>query len=572
MALLRSLAVANRLLVGLLCWGAMVCTPGLAMAERIALVVGNARYEHIPSLATPAEDTRAVAEALRRLGFEVTLLSDVSTDMFNVVLDAFAKDAKGADAVLFYYAGHAFQDMGVNRLVPVEARLDRAEGLAAETWSMNDIAARIGGSGTTLIFLDACRTSPVPEALRRSDAGAQGLAEFDTPAGTFVSFSTRPGAVSFDQGTGVNSPFAQAFLDHVERPGQSVSDLMIKVRNEVEVATVGRQVPWDQSSLRAQFYFAGRDVAQDAPAGSEDPVVPEVDAAMLALMQDMVTDDTVELGPAPGAVLEDSPLVAAVDDIAPEAVDPPAVTNAPSVPASLPLAPVALPASAPSAPVVASAPVPLRLAAGSVERPAIQSISGGRAAKAETVTSVTRSTPQPRLAPIAAAEPAPRVAGTSVSGQEPSSPPAPVPGSDVITVIAAAPGLSGLEVPAPEALPRALQAELKRVGCYRMPVDGDWGNGSRTAVRRYFDAKNAVVTDADLEPTEALWRGLNAETGQVCEPPPPQPVVAKKAPQKAKPAAKAPKNAAVKQPAAPAPAPAKRKPKCTFVVIAIVCK
>ena len=543
MAMLRRIPPANRLLAALLCWGLAVLVPGVALAERIALVVGNARYEHIPSLATPAEDTRAVAEALRRLGFEVTLLSDVSTSMFNVVLDAFARQAKGADAVLFYYAGHAFQDDGVNRLVPVDAALDRAESLAQETWSMDDIAARIGGSGTTLIFLDACRTSPVSPGLRGAGAPAQGLAEFDTPAGTFVSFSTRPGAVSFDQGAGPHSPFAQAFLDNVERPGQSVSDLMIKVRNAVEVATVGRQVPWDQSSLRAQFYFAGQGTVPEAPAAGGDLGAPDVDADLAALMSDIVTDDTMVLGPAPAP--------------APVAVAP-APAKAPAEPAAPPVVPVATP------------PAPLRLAAANDARPAIQAIAGGQAVQAGAVqagavTSVTRAAPQSHLAPVSAAAAAIRVPGTAVSGLDPSA--APVdPG--VVPVIAAVP-----DVPAPEDLPRVLQEELKRVGCYRQGVDGDWGQGSRNAVRRYFEARKATVAAADLEPTEALWRGLKAETGEVCAPPPPEPVVAKKAPQKAKPAARAPvKKAAAKKPVAPAPAPVKRQPKCTFLVVAIVCK
>ena len=538
MAPTRHLPFANRLLAGLLAWGMLAMLPAIAMADRIALVVGNARYEHIPPLATPDNDTRAVAEALRRLGFEVTLLSDVSTSMFNVVLDAFAKDAQGADAVLFYYAGHAFQDGGVNRLVPVGAALDRAEGLAQETWSMDDIAARIGGSGATLIFLDACRTSPVAPALRGAGAAAQGLAEFDTPAGTFVAFSTRPGAVSFDQGTGPHSPFAEAFLDQVERPGQSVSDLMIRVRNDVEVATVGRQVPWDQSSLRAQFYFAGQGGVPDVPASGGEAAAADADAALQALMNDIVTDDTLVLGPAPGAA-----------------------------PAAPPVAPVmAEPVVPPPAPAVVAPPAPLRLAAAHGARPAIQAIAGGRAVQAGGAPSATRAAPQPHLAPVSGAAPAPRVPGTSVSGMDPSAPAAGL-------VVAPVPG-----VPTPEELPRVLQAALKRVGCYRQGVDGDWGQGSRNAVRRYFDAKKAAVTDADLEPTEALWRGLNAETGQVCAPPP-APVVAKKAPQKAKPAVKAPvrkaaavkKPAVAKPPAAPAPA-AKKQVKCTFLVVAIVCK
>ena len=42
----------------------------------------------------------------------------------------------------------------------------------------------------------------------------------------------------------------------METPGISISDMMIRVRNSVEVATLQTQIPWDQSSLRTQFYFS----------------------------------------------------------------------------------------------------------------------------------------------------------------------------------------------------------------------------------------------------------------------------------------------------------------------------
>lgn len=555
MAVLRRFGVPRRWSLGVGLWLLAAMAPTLALAERIALVVGNARYEHLPSLATPAEDTRAVAEALRRLGFEVTLLSDVSTEMFDVVLEAFAKDAKDAEAVLFWYAGHAFQEAGANRLVPVAARLDRAEALAAETWSMDEIAARIAGPATTLIFLDACRTSPVPEALRPAGAASQGLAEFETAAGSFVAFSTRPGAVSYDLGGGRHSPFAQAFLDRVERPGQSVSDLMIEVRNAVEVATVGRQVPWDQSSLRAQFYFAGQDAALAPEAGGDVVAADDDDAALLALMQDVVIDNTVVLGPAPAPAAAGPAAASAVAAASPVAADPVAADPVPAVPVAVP-------------------PGPLRLAAAATVRPAIQAIAGGRAPAAGGTTALTRAAPQPRLAPVPAAEAAPRVPGRALPGQDPSAAEA---GSSLTP--ASAPGPAA---PAPEDLPRALQEELGRVGCYRLGVDGDWGQGSRSAVRRYLEAKKAPVTDAALEPTADLWQALRAETGEVCTAPVAAPVAAKKAPQKAKPAAKAPakkeavaKAPAKKQPAAKkpaAPAPAKKQVKCTFMVVAIVCK
>jgi hypothetical protein len=104
----------------------------------------------------------------------------------------------------------------------------------------------------------------------------------------------------------------------------------------------------------------------------------------------------------------------------------------------------------------------------------------------------------------------------------------------------------------PEDLPRAVQTELARVGCYRAGVDGIWGNGSRGALQRYIDANGSAVSG--LEPTAEVWRELRAVTGEVCAAPAPR---AAPTPRAAQPTARAapaaPRQAA---PVARAPAPA----------------
>ena len=274
---------------------AMSVISAAAMAEgrKLALVVGNEAYETLPGLATPAADAQAMSKALRDLGFEVTLLTDVGPEVFQAVLGSFAEQSKTADTVLFYYSGHAFQKDGVNHLVPVSARLAEGADLEAETWRLDDIAVKLkSGSGQLLLFLDACRDNPLPAAV--VGAGGPGLAQFDGGAGTFVAFATAPGAVAWDKQAGAtNSPFTAALLDHIAAPGQSISDLMIAVRNEVDAATGGKQTPWEQSSLRQQFFFA-----------------PEVvDDLVLALPKFEMADVSVEIGPADGpavAVLADA--------------------------------------------------------------------------------------------------------------------------------------------------------------------------------------------------------------------------------------------------------------------------
>lgn len=137
----------------------------------------------------------------------------------------------------------------------------------------------------------------------------------------------------------------------------------------------------------------------------------------------------------------------------------------------------------------------------------------------------------------------------------------------------AAPRLQGKEEaltagnqPVPEDLPRAVQTELKRIGCYAGGIDGDWGNGSRRAMERFYAAKK--LDKAEVEPTEVVWRSLAAEAEGTCKP---EPVAAKKTTTK-KTTTKKPASTTTKKAAEPAPKPSGGgAPNCKFIGIAIIC-
>ena len=112
---------------------------------------------------------------------------------------------------------------------------------------------------TNIVLLDACRDNPLIENLAakmgtRGLAVGRGLAQVNSGVGTLIAYATQPGNVALD-GRGRNSPFTAALLRTVEKPGLSLTDLMVEVRNEVLRDTDGRQVPWDHSSLTGPFYF-----------------------------------------------------------------------------------------------------------------------------------------------------------------------------------------------------------------------------------------------------------------------------------------------------------------------------
>ena len=228
---------------------------GEIQGRRVALIVGNSNYKSVYSLKNAVSDSTSVSAVLSRLGFDVIEVSDATKADFEKALGEFSAAAKDAEAAVFYYSGHGFQLGGTNFLVPTDAKLNNRKTILKETLRLNDVIKAVQDRNRqTLIFLDACRNNPLPESVRDKSM-IDGLAQLEAGTGTFVAFATQPGNITRD-GAGDHSPFAAALIEHMETPGISISDMMIRVRNSVEVATLQTQTPWDQSSLITQFYFS----------------------------------------------------------------------------------------------------------------------------------------------------------------------------------------------------------------------------------------------------------------------------------------------------------------------------
>ena len=273
----------------------LLAWPVSAMAQaegRVALVVGNGAYEHAVPLRNPRNDAEDLTAKLKALGFEVFGGVDLDRRTLVRALIQFGRAAEQAETALFFYAGHGLQVDGRNYLVPIDAMVEFEAEIDISLVSLDGVMQQMErGSRTNLIFLDACRNNPFEEQLSRNlghrsaAALSKGLGRVQTGSGSFVAFATQPDAVAAD-GSGRNSPFTTALLKHMGTPGQSISDLMIEVRNEVMAATSGKQIPWDSSSLTGRFFFAPPAAAAQAPQSQATaaPVVsPEREAYELAV-------------------------------------------------------------------------------------------------------------------------------------------------------------------------------------------------------------------------------------------------------------------------------------------------
>src|SRR5262249_26222082 len=85
----------------------------VAQAEkRVALVIGNSVYEHAGTLTNPKNDAADVAAALKKLDFQVLDAFDLDKAAFDRKVRDFAAALQGAEAGLFFFAGHGLQVAG----------------------------------------------------------------------------------------------------------------------------------------------------------------------------------------------------------------------------------------------------------------------------------------------------------------------------------------------------------------------------------------------------------------------------------------------------------------------------
>jgi uncharacterized caspase-like protein len=278
-----------RVLVAVL---ALVATTLTAAAEtRLALVVGNGAYQSTSRLANPVNDAGDLAAALKGIGFEVIVGTDLDKRAFEATVRDFARRLPKVDVALFYYAGHGLQVGGRNYLIPTDAQLQSERDLDFEGVALDLVLKQmeLERDGTTsIVLLDACRDNPLAKNLARSMGTrsanvGQGLAQVHAGVGTFVAYSTQPGNIALDR-QGRNSPFTGALLKAITTPDRTISAVMIEVRRDVLAQSGGRQVPWDHSALTGDFYL----YRASAPGAARalPPAAPESTEARLRQLEE----------------------------------------------------------------------------------------------------------------------------------------------------------------------------------------------------------------------------------------------------------------------------------------------
>ena len=246
--LLRLTAVASML-------AAVSVSAQAPLDVRVALIIGNSAYAGNMALVNPANDAKAMADVLKRLGFTVIELRDGNKAQMSAAIAQVSNSLKGKQGVgMLYYAGHGLQLDWRNYMVPVDANLKSASDVTQQTIDLSSVVDvfKAAGNRMNIVVLDACRDNP----FGGSTSSAKGLAQLDAPPSTLLAYATAPGNVAEDGTTASgHGLYTQFLLQELKRPAAKIEDVFKRVRLNVRRQSEGRQIPWESTSLEDDFLF-----------------------------------------------------------------------------------------------------------------------------------------------------------------------------------------------------------------------------------------------------------------------------------------------------------------------------
>ena len=250
----------------------LCATLAQANSDRLALVIGNSAYASSP-LKNPVNDAKDMATALKSMGFEVMLKTNVDRRQLREALREFGDRLDKRSTGLFFYAGHGMQVNGENYLIPVGSDIEREDEVPDEGLKASSVLRKMesAGNDVNIVILDACRNNPFARSFRST---SRGLARMEGPSGSIIAYSTEPGSVAAD-GDGRNGTYTKHLLQAMRAPNQPIELVFKDVRRNVEAETRGKQVPWEASSLKGNFYFVADAATPAVPATTTASNRPE---------------------------------------------------------------------------------------------------------------------------------------------------------------------------------------------------------------------------------------------------------------------------------------------------------
>jgi uncharacterized caspase-like protein len=228
--------------------------------ERVALLIGNQGSAAVGPLKNTHHDIELVGDALKKLGFEVTLVPDADYRKMDIEIRRHVArvQAAGSGAIsFFYYSGHgvANAETNSNYLIPVDvARADTDDFwfISFEQSTIVDRLNRQAPQARHLIVFDACRDELIlTHAGKKSLSATKGFVPVNDVRGMLIAYATAENRTAADTGI-----FAKILAEEIVKP--DVEAVAMFRRVQLRAASEMHQEPWMSLRYLPETYLAGR--------------------------------------------------------------------------------------------------------------------------------------------------------------------------------------------------------------------------------------------------------------------------------------------------------------------------
>ena len=224
-----------------------------AAGTKKALCIGINDYSFHQKLETCVADAQAIAAAMKKSGFIVTVGKDLTLKPLREMVKRFMSSLEHNDTAFIFLSGHGVTHDGYNMFLPADH--DESDfGEWRDTLRLtNSVTKPLEDAKTrmSVVLLDACRSST--RTGRKAAVGTASstftpLRSDEIPHGMVVGYATAHDKVAYDGPTGGHSLYVQALLEHLTVPND-IRFVLTDVRRYVVENSPNKQSPWDTISL-----------------------------------------------------------------------------------------------------------------------------------------------------------------------------------------------------------------------------------------------------------------------------------------------------------------------------------
>ncbi|MEM1219524.1 MAG: caspase family protein [Bacteroidota bacterium] len=223
--------------------------------KKQAFLVGNARYDHLPSIPNVKQDLQLVEKALKEKGYTVTSCENCTLDQLRTSLVAYLEGLSENALNLIYVAGYGLHLGGRNYILPTDAKIQQPMDVDFACINIQSILAEVSQikGVKSVFFLDTgyekTLTQDWPVSSwktigRQPSSGQRSLLTFATIPGNSYPIPSEKGGL-----------FAQAFLAALQEGAMPIQSFSQNIRTQVLQASNGQQIPWVLDQLRNPVYM-----------------------------------------------------------------------------------------------------------------------------------------------------------------------------------------------------------------------------------------------------------------------------------------------------------------------------